>query len=407
MYKLQPKSTEEVRKAVITALTDNFTLEIVGGGSKRGYGGPIESDKCLSTSSLSGILEYLPNELVLTARAGTELNLINEVLKENGQELSFEPPDWGPLLDNIAANPTIGGTIAANLSGPRRFTSGAARDHLLGLEMVTGRGEIIRTGGKVVKNVTGYDLCKLLAGSFGTLGVITEISIKVQPAAEKVRTILIKNLTDLDGIKLMSEVLGFSYGINGAAFLPKSVVGKSTVDYLRNIGASALALRIEGFADSVLVRCQELRERLRGFGDIEELHYKNSRVFWKEIADVSFFHSTGKFLWKVLMPPASGAAFVHKLRSQLSFNHFFDWGGGLVWVQMSEDYKGIEASLIRSVAKEFGGQGILVRGSASQQSLASNFEPLDPDLALLSKKIKEAFDPQYILNPGRNLSGTS
>ncbi|MEK9692657.1 MAG: FAD-binding protein, partial [Rhodospirillaceae bacterium] len=201
MKEFRPNTSAEIKTAILDALSRDCALAICGGGSKAGLGGEVNSDWVLNTSNLTGILDYEPNELVLTARAGTSISEIDAVLKEAGQHLSFEPPDWQLFLGNEGSIQTLGGVIASNFSGPRRIATGAARDFFLGLEMVTGRGDIIKSGGKVVKNVTGYDLCKLLAGSYGTLGVLTEVTVKCQPLSEKVRTVLVLNLSEKQAIE--------------------------------------------------------------------------------------------------------------------------------------------------------------------------------------------------------------
>src|SRR5579872_2825251 len=203
--RLKPRDAAEVEQAIQWALAEEKTLEIIGRGSKRAIGRAAQWDATLDLSDLSGITLYEPAELVLSAKAGTALVEIETLLAENSQELAFEPLDYGPLLGVPPGAATIGGVIAANLSGPRRVKAGAARDHFLGVTAVSGRGETFKSGGRVVKNVTGYDLCKLLAGSWGTLAAMTEVTVKTLPRAEAEETVLVCGLVDAAAAKLRSE----------------------------------------------------------------------------------------------------------------------------------------------------------------------------------------------------------
>ncbi|HEU5019272.1 MAG TPA: FAD-binding protein, partial [Pseudolabrys sp.] len=220
---LNPRDIKEVEESVRWALGEEKTLEIVGQGSKRALGRPSQTDLTLDLSGLSGVTLYEPAELVLSARVGTPLAEIEKLLAENGQELGFEPLDYGPLLGGEAGRGTLGGAIAANLSGPRRIKAGAARDHFLGVTAVTGRGETVKSGGRVVKNVTGYDLCKLIAGSWGTLAVMADITVKVLPRAETESTVLIAGLEDARACEAMATAMGSSCDVSGAAHLPDHV----------------------------------------------------------------------------------------------------------------------------------------------------------------------------------------
>ena len=242
---LKPRDAKEVEDAVRWALGNDKALELVGQGSKRAIGRPSQTDLTLDLSGLSGVTLYEPEELVLSAKAGTPLAEIETLLDENNQQLAFEPMDYGPLLGGAAGQGTIGGAIAANLSGPRRIKAGAARDHFLGVTAVTGRAETIKSGGRVVKNVTGYDLCKLFAGSWGTLAAMTDITVKVLPKAETEATVLVEGLDDARACAAMAAAMGSACDVSGAAHLPDHVA--SYFDGLPKPEA-ATALRLEGFA---------------------------------------------------------------------------------------------------------------------------------------------------------------
>ncbi len=265
---LKPGDAAQARDAVAWAVAEEAPLEVVGGGSKRALGRPVQAGHRLDVSGLAGIDLYEPDELVMTARAATPLAEVEAALAADRQALAFEPPDYGPLLGAAAGAATIGGVFACNLSGPRRLKAGAARDHLLGVALVTGRGEAVKAGGRVVKNVTGYDLCKLMAGSYGTLAVMTALTFKVLPAPEKLRTVLVFGLDDAEAARAMTAALNSPHEVSAAAHLPRAVAARSAVDYVAGAGAAVTAVRIEGPAPSVEHRCRALKELLGAFGAV-------------------------------------------------------------------------------------------------------------------------------------------
>ncbi|HEX2116677.1 MAG TPA: FAD-binding protein, partial [Alphaproteobacteria bacterium] len=304
---LKPSTAPQLRDAIAWAAAEETTLEVAGGATKRGLGRPLQASHTLDVSGLRGVVSYEPAELVLTARAGTTMAEIEALLKQNRQILAFEPPDLSKLYGS-GDGATIGGTVASNLAGPRRVKVGAARDHFLGMSGVSGRGEAFKAGGKVVKNVTGYDLCKLLAGSFGTLAVMDEVTLKVLPAPDKARTVLIFGLDDARAIAAMAAALNSPFEISGAAHLPASVAARSGVSYVRGAGGSVTALRIEGTGVSVGARCDGLRALLRDYGALEELHTMNSATLWREIRDVApLLPDMRKVVWRVSVAPSEGA----------------------------------------------------------------------------------------------------
>src|SRR3954454_3527766 len=277
---LKPRDARDVEDAVRWALAEDKRLELVGQGSKRGIGRPSQTDLTLDLSGLTGVTLYEPAELVLSARAGTPIAEIEALLDKNNQQLGFEPVDYGPLLGGEAGGGTIGGVIAANLSGPRRIKAGAARDHFLGVTAVTGRGETIKSGGRVVKNVTGYDLCKLFAGSWGTLGAMTDITVKVLPKPETEATVLVGGLDDARACDAMAAAMGSPFDVSGAAHLPDHVA--SWFAGLPNAEASTV-LRLEGHAPSVAHRKDTLAALLKPFGPVEILDAKDSAALWRSV----------------------------------------------------------------------------------------------------------------------------
>ena len=401
MEALQPGTESEVRDIIADALAAKTPLEIRGAGTKRALGHPTNGARVLDMTRLSGIPLYEPDELVLRALPGTPLREVEARLTQHGQMLAFEPPDYAALLGTAVGAQTIGGVIACNLSGPRRLKAGAARDHFLGFRAVSGRGEIFKSGGRVVKNVTGYDLCKLMAGSYGTLAALTETTMKVLPAPEKVRTVLVFGLEDARAIAAMAAALGGPHEVSAAAHLPQRVAATSQIAYVAGARAPVTALRVEGFAASAEARCHELRTAMAAYGAVEELHSMNARKFWREVGDVIAFAPDAlggnRAIWRVSVPPASGAVVAEGVMRSHDTLALYDWGGGLVWLAVAGASDG-GAATVRSAVRGLG-HATLVR--ALPGMTAPCFEPEPPPLTALSARIKDAFDPDRILNPGR------
>jgi len=402
---IRPTTEDEVRDVVASALASSTVLDIVGGGTKRALGRAVEPARRLEVSGLAGISLYEPDELVLSAAAGTPLAEIEGQLANAGQEFAFEPPDWRALLGAGDGEPTIGGTIACNLSGPRRIKAGAARDHVLGVRVVSGRGEVFKSGGRVVKNVTGYDMSKLLAGSYGTLGVMTEITLKVLPAADKIRTVLVVGLDDGSAVAALTRALHSPNDVSAAAHLPAAAAAHSSVSYVRDAGSSVTAVRIEGSDASVAARCAAIKSDLGEFGEIDELHRHNSAVLWREIGSVaSFAGDQDRDVWRVSVPPASGVGIAEAAGREHDTLAFYDWGGGLVWLAVASDHERA-ASTVRKAVGECGGHATLVRAPASRRANIGVFQPQSGPVAALSRRLKQGFDPNGILNPGRLYDG--
>jgi len=399
---LKPRDVKDVEEAVRWALGNEKALEIAGRGTKRGVGRPSQTDLTLDLSNLSGVTLYEPAELVLSARAGTPLADIEALLEEHHQEFAFEPIDYGPLFGGEANRGTLGGVIAANLSGPRRIKSGAARDHFLGVTAVTGRGETIKSGGRVVKNVTGYDLCKLLAGSWGTFAAMADITVKVLPRCETEATVLVTGLDDARACAAMAAAMGSSCDVSGAAHLPDHVA--SRFDGLPRSEASTV-MRLEGFAPSVAHRRHALAAMMKKFGPVELLDEKASRVLWYNIRNVKPFAGNGarvRPLWRISVTPSLG----HEIAGAITpaAQMFYDWAGGLVWVAMPVPDEPDAAAIRRAVAP-LGGHATLVRAPAAVRAAVDVFAPEDPATRALSKRVKEGFDPKGVLNPGRMWAG--
>lgn len=394
-----PAAASEVLDAVRWAAAEEAPLEIVGHGSKRGIGRPAQAEHTLDLSRLAGVTLYEPEELVLSARAGTPLAEIEALLASRGQQFAFEPMDYGPLLGGAAGRGTIGGALAANLSGPRRLKAGAARDHILGVSAVSGRGEAFKAGGRVVKNVTGYDLSKGMAGSWGTLAAVTDVTFKVLPAAETETTFVLRGLDDEQAASAMAAALGSSAEVSSAAHLPEGIAGAMLDGELG--GDAATLLRVEGFGPSVAARLAMLEALFRGTAPMHEVADEPSVALWRAVRDVApFADGTQRPVWRVSLAPMAGQRFALALRQQAPAMLYYDWQGGLVWVRMEGGDP--EADIVRAlVAQAGGGHAALVRGSPAVRAAVQVFEPQPPALAALSARLKAEFDPRGILNPGR------
>ncbi len=376
-----PKSAAEVLDLVAHAGAAGRRLEITGGGTKRSIGRVAGAHAVLSLARLDRVIDYAPEELVLTAQAGVKLSVLEALVAAEGQLLPFEPPHLTGLLKS-KGEPTLGGVLATNLSGPRRLRVGAARDHFLGFEAVTGRGESVKAGGKVVKNVTGYDLSKLMAGSWGTLAVLTEVTIKVLPAARTELTLLVFGLGAARACEAMALAMNAPVELSGAAHLPEPTAARAPL----KAQMSVTALRLEGFAASVAARAEALAGVLKGFGRAEQLDAQHSREFWAQIREVEAFRGDKRPLWRISIPPACG----WRVAETVTGEALYDWAGGLVWLLSGDD-----PSTVRAAARGLGGHATCYRGHAPA------FEPLAGPLAALTQRVKAAFDPAGVLNPGR------
>ena len=371
----------------------------MGNGSKLGMLRPVQAARSLSTRNLTGITLYSPQELVISARAGTPLSEIEAALAGHGQHVIAEPPDFGALLGTTAPQ-TIGGVVATNLSGPRRIAWGAMRDHVLGLRVVTGWGEVIRSGGRVLKNVTGLDLCKLLAGSHGTLGVITEVTLKVLPAPEATGTVVLPGLDAVAGVAALSAALGSPYGVSGAAWLPAERAAR--IPALAAFHAPVALARIEDFAASVEYRTRRLRD---------ELHYEatalddaTSRAVWRAVRDVvPLGAAAGDAVWRVSVRPSAGPAVLREMSDQIGAAAYLDWGGGLVWIAAPATASAHHA--VAAAARAAGGTWTLMRAPEPLRAATQVVPPEPEALARITRRIKAALDPRAIFNPGRMYAG--
>jgi glycolate oxidase FAD binding subunit len=385
---LSPRDESDAADAIRDALAAEAPLGIRGHGSKAALGRFAPCERVLSLAALTGVTLYEPEELVLAARAGTPLREIVALLDAHRQQLAFEPMDHAPLLGTARDDATIGGVIAVNASGPRRIKAGAARDHLLGFRCVTGRGEIVKSGGRVMKNVTGYDLSKLVTGSFGTLAALTEVTLKVLPKAETEETLLLAGLGEEKGLAALRKASGSPYEVSSLAFDPRGGVA---------------ALRLEGPEISVVKRREDLVALLAPFGGaVETLVAEASRAFWLGLRDAAPIAEGEGVVWRVSLAPTDGFAFVDALRRTGAplAAHLYDWAGGLVWMRL-EAARDAHAGAIRAIVDRLGGHATLIRADAATRAEVDVFHPQPAPLAALTRRVKEAFDPRHILERGR------
>lgn len=385
---IEPANEAELAEAVALAAREGTPLEIWGGGTRRGLGRPVQAGRALSTAGLTGLTLYEPGALTLVVRAGTPMAELEAALASEGQRLPFEPMDHRALLGTEGA-PTIGGVVACAVSGPRRIQAGACRDAMLGVRFVNGRGEVIRNGGRVMKNVTGYDLVKLLCGSYGTLGVVTEIAFKVLPVPERQITLAIEGLDDARAVACLGAALATPFDVTGAAHLPAD-----------GGGAAQTLLRVEGMAAQAGYRADALADRLSAFGSVSRVEAPEDAAHWAAVRDVTRFADRPGAVWRLSIRPSDAPAVVAALAAERDIDVQYDWGGGLVWLLTPEDGDAGAAQIRAEIARR-GGHATLVRASDATRAAVEVFEPEPAELARLSAGLRGRFDPDGILNPGR------
>jgi glycolate oxidase FAD binding subunit len=403
---LRPKTTESVLEAVAWAAAEEKSLDIYGHRSKRGVGRPAQAEYELDLSGLTGVTLHEPEELVLSAKAGTPLSEIEALLGEHKQMLAFEPMDFGPLFGAVRGRGTIGGTLASNASGPRRIKAGAARDHILGINAVSGRGEAFKSGGRVVKNVTGYDLSKLLAGSWGTLAVVTDLTFKVLPRPEAAATLVVAGLDDAAAVSALCQAMGTPWDVSGAAHLPEDVVAEVPDAAFASGSKAATLIRLEGIPPSVDYRAEKLAALVGRLGQVAVLEGEASNAVWRAVRDAEPFGTTSNPVWRVSVAPSAGPAVTAALTDRHAIRYYYDWSGGLIWIDVEDSGEdGLAREIRIAVAMAGGGHATLTRGSPALRAAVAPFEPQPEALAALSRRLKAQFDPQNILNPGRMTAG--
>ncbi|SFH05825.1 glycolate oxidase subunit GlcE [Methylobacterium gossipiicola] len=394
MRSYEPEHADAAADLVRDAAARSERLRLVGGGTKAGIGRPAQDEATLSTAGLSGITLYEPAEMVISALAGTPLAQVQAQLAERGQMLPFEPMDFSHLLGSTGT-PSFGAVAATNNSGPRRINAGAARDSLIGVRFVNGRGEIIKSGGRVMKNVTGLDLVKLMAGAWGTLGLLTEVTFKVLPVQERVATLVFPGLDDARAVAALSAALGSPFELTGAAHLPAGC----------GDALARTAMRVEGFSDSVTYRLGELTKLLRHFGAPEIVEGEAGTDLWTHIRDaIPLVEPRDAAIWRISTAPDRGPALTAAVAASRAARWFYDWGGGLIWLATpAEGDAGADA--VRAAVKASGGHATLVRAPDSVRAAVPVFEPLSEPLMRITAGLKAAHDPKGVFNPGRMYAG--
>ncbi len=372
---LRPESEAELAEAVRSA---EGPLAVCGGGT-RPMGRPV-AGQALTVSGMSGITLYEPGALTLVAKAGTPVETVEEALRAEGQRLAFEPMDHRVLLGSDGV-PTLGGVVAANVSGPRRIQAGACRDSLLGVRFVDGNGTVLKNGGRVMKNVTGYDLVKLMAGSFGTLGVLSEVSFKVLPAPETAACLRLEGLEVARAVEAMSLALGSPFEVTGAAYLPAGGGQEATT-----------LIRIEGFDASVAYRTERLREVLKSFGELSVVtDPEEVALIWRDIRAVKRLSAGDGVVWRISVKPTDAPAVIAALPDA---DFQLDWGGGLIWARTDTQFD------LRAALRGIAGHATLVRAPLERRACGGIFSPQSAPLAALAEGLRARFDPRGILNPG-------
>ena len=388
----------------------NLPTEIVGTNTKNFIGNKLQCAKVLDLSRLSGIVEYLPEELYIKVKACTPISLIEESLEKNNQQLAFEPIDFGFLFLGKSNCGTAAGQVACNISGPRRFKVGSTRDHILGFRAVNGRGEIIKSGGTVVKNVTGYDLSKLICNSFGTLAVLTEITFKVLPSSEESKTLVIHNLKMDSASEYLEKAISSSNEVSGASFLPIEPICKNCEMNIENTfklndlkyGGSFTAFRIEGLKQSIIERLDNLKKELKVQElDISVLENLQSEIFWNKIKNLEFFSATKNNILRIVIPPSECINLIYELPS--NFKYFLDWGGAVIWVEACEISEKKFESIRKRVIKHKG--HIAMIKYSDHLPYVEDVFTINSIRFNISQNIKKSFDPKRILNPGKMYTG--
>ncbi len=388
----KPHTEAETIEAIQTAFTSATPLAISGNNTKQGLGHRVEAGTSLVLSGLSGITLYEPEEMVLTVRAGTTLHEVEALLSQHGQCLAFEPAGLGPLWGEPEASATIGGTVSAGISGSRRFSAGAPRDHLLGFTGVNGKGERFRAGGKVVKNVTGYDLPKLAAGSFATLFVMTELTLRAVPRPPETLCLCLENLDHTQAFATLRKMSASPMDPTGLAYLPANVARR-----VADKTTSLTLVRLEGEGQGIAARMAGLRSAISMEASV--LDAVTTKNLFRALTGVAPLFSAEGNVWRVCVPPTQAGAVVADLSPA---SYAADWAGGLLWLQLT---KIVSPQQVHATASRLGGHATLFRQHPGEADETARFQPLDATMSLLNARLKDAFDPARILNPGRMVKG--
>ncbi|MGA7328699.1 MAG: FAD-binding protein [Rhodomicrobium sp.] len=400
-----PHDEAQLADLVRSANADRYPIEICGFRSKRAAGRPLKPSAVVSAMRLSGITLYEPGELVISAKAGTAVHEIEAALARRNQELAFEPPDYSRIYGQEVLAASLGAIVAMNLSGARRILRGAARDHLIGIRAINGEGTAIKSGGRVMKNVTGVDLVRGLSGSWGTLAVFTELTFKVLPRAPESRSIVFLGLADEAAVGVMSAAMGTPYEISGTIHLHGPLADRLNSGDLGPANTAITALRLEGVPQSLAYRIEKLRKELAPFGEAYEIDHQRSRDFWAAVRSLSFLSAEfDRPLWRITTAPSKAALIVRALSPFFEVNAAYEWSGGLLWLELPPS-SDASATEVRRVLAEFEADSMLMRAPAQVRESIEVFHPLSFSKMKIIRALKAAFDPAGVLNPGRMYAG--
>lgn len=402
LHTLQPTTAAEAAEAVAALAAKPCPCEILGRGTRRRLGRPVAAETRLDLSRLNGVVVYEPNELVLTVQAATPLALVRELLAGERQHLAFEPPDYGPLWGEAPGLGTVGGMVGVGHGGARRPFAGAPRDHVLGFKGVNGQGEAFAAGGRVVKNVTGFDLPKLMTGAYGTLGVLTEITLKVLPAPQASRTLVFAELPDERGLALLRQAAGGAIPIAGAAHLPAAIAAR-LAPLAPFAGRPVSLVRVEGLDAVLPLVVERLRAACQALGGAAELLDADAtHGLWRALSGAEAFAGSDAAVWRVSAPASAAAALGRELQAA-GMALYYDWGGRLLWVEAAPDAALGGGDLIRGALARLApdGHATLVRGPPELRGAIAPFQPQSPGVAALIARLKAQFDPLSLFNPGR------
>ncbi len=399
---LKPANENDLQEAIKHCFKKDLPIEIIGSGTKTEIGKKFQSAKTLDMSNISGIVDYKPEELYITVKAGTPIKTITEELKKNNQHLAFEPTNFSEVFKKNSNEGTIGGTLSCNFSGSRRFKVGSARDHILGFKGYNGKGEKIKSGGTVVKNVTGYDLSKLVTGSFGTLLVLSEITLKVLPLQADIKTIIISGLVLEHSLGLMGSAIGSSNDPSGAVFYPENLRSNFVFNDLTHHG-SITAIRVEGTKISTEQRINNLIKDLSLLDkNITVLDSVQSEIFWEDTRGLKVFSKNQRNILRAVVPPSESGNLINRLKN-FHTNYFIDWGGSLIWLEL--DYlSNQKIEQIRNRVLDTKGYLTVIKSPENVKSTSEIFT-IDPIKFKISQNIKKSFDPKRIFNPGKMYTG--
>ena len=398
----KPNNENDLQEIIKYCFKKNLPIEIIGRGTKSQIGKKLQCAKTLDMSNISGIIDYKPEELYITVKAGTPILTIQNELKKNNQHLAFEPVNFSELFKKDSNEGTIGGTLSCNFSGSRRFKVGSARDHILGFKGFNGKGEKIKSGGTVVKNVTGYDLSKLITGSFGTLLVLSEITLKVLPLQTDTKTIVVSGLSLEHALGILGSAISSSNDPSGAVFYPDSLRNNFVFNDLTHPG-SITAIRVEGSKTSTEQRINNLIQDLSLLDkNVTVIDSIQSEIFWEDTRSIKVFSKNQKNILRAVVPPSETINLINRLKS-FHPTYFIDWGGSLIWIEL--DYlSNQKIDQIRKRILVADGYLTVIKSPENIKSSSELFT-IDPIKFKISQNIKKSFDPKRIFNPGKMYTG--